>query len=128
MYPVSTLLLYLVSLSRRRHRLAEAHNARAQALRQQGQLQEAVREYGRALEAEPGNFKALFNRGFTHDRVGGQGGANCFLHGRIRNPACKDPYTSQGLQGQRQDPRPKGPRRPRAAAPGCPRSGQNPRC
>ncbi len=23
----------------------------------------------------------------------------CFLHGRIRNPACKDPYTSQGLQG-----------------------------
>ncbi len=29
----------------------------------------------------------------------------CFLHGRIRNPACKDPYTSQGLQGQRQDPR-----------------------
>ncbi len=27
----------------------------------------------------------------------------CFLHGRIRNPACKDPYTSQGLQGQRQD-------------------------
>ncbi len=29
----------------------------------------------------------------------------CFLHGRIRNPACKDPYTSQGLQGQRQEPR-----------------------
>ncbi len=29
----------------------------------------------------------------------------CFLHGRIRNPACKDPYTSQGLQGQRKDSR-----------------------
>ncbi len=29
----------------------------------------------------------------------------CFLHGRILNAACKDPYTSQGLQGQRQDPR-----------------------
>ncbi len=24
----------------------------------------------------------------------------CFLHGRIQNPACKDPNTSQGLQGR----------------------------
>ncbi len=24
----------------------------------------------------------------------------CFLHDRIRNPACKDPCTSQGLQGR----------------------------
>lgn len=52
----------------------EQANSRAFALRQQGRLVEAVREYSRALEVEPGHFKSLFNRGFTYDRVGGRAG------------------------------------------------------
>lgn len=54
---------------RRRHKLIEQLNMRAFALRQQGKLVEAVREYTRALELDLGHFKTLFNRGFTYDRV-----------------------------------------------------------
>ncbi|EFJ48329.1 hypothetical protein VOLCADRAFT_91119 [Volvox carteri f. nagariensis] len=51
-----------------RHKAIEQYNLRAFALRQQGKLVEAVREYTRALELDSNHFKTLFNRGFTYDR------------------------------------------------------------
>jgi hypothetical protein len=32
-----------------------------------------VEEYSRALALDPGHFKALFNRGFSYDKVGRRG-------------------------------------------------------
>jgi tetratricopeptide (TPR) repeat protein len=50
-------------------KLAEQHHARGYAARKQGRFDIAIDEYSRALELEPRHFKALFNRGFSHDKV-----------------------------------------------------------
>jgi tetratricopeptide (TPR) repeat protein len=56
-----------------RSKLAEQHHARGYAARKQGRFDVAVEEYSRTLALEPGHFKALFNRGFSYDKVGGRG-------------------------------------------------------
>lgn len=48
---------------------ADVHHARGFALRRKGDFHGAIAEYARALEADPGHFKAFFNRGFAHDKL-----------------------------------------------------------
>lgn len=52
-----------------RSKLAEQHHARGYAARKQGRFDVAVEEYSKALALEPRHFKALFNRGFSYDKV-----------------------------------------------------------
>jgi len=52
-----------------RSKLAEQHHARGYAARKQGRFDVAVEEYSRTLALEPRHFKALFNRGFSYDKV-----------------------------------------------------------
>lgn len=54
----------------RAHGTAQQHLARAFALRRQGDHRGAVQEYSRALALNPDDFRALFNRAFTHDKLG----------------------------------------------------------
>ena len=49
---------------------AEYHHARGLAHRKSSDYAAAVAEYTRAAELEPRHFKALFNRGFSHDKLG----------------------------------------------------------
>lgn len=48
---------------------ADAHHARGFALRRRGDFAGAIAEYSRAISADPRHFKALFNRGFAHDKL-----------------------------------------------------------
>ena len=69
---------------------ADYHHARGYAFRKQGKFEAAIEEYTQAINLDPRHFKALFNRGFSHDKVlwgllqrggeGTQGGATgaCF--------------------------------------------------
>eukprot|EP01034_Spumella_vulgaris_P006432 gene6432-8189_t len=50
--------------------VAEEHHARGYQLRKQNKFTEAIQEYSLALAADPRHFKALFNRGFAHDKLG----------------------------------------------------------
>ena len=38
-------------------------------LRKRGDYQGAILHYSKALEEQPGHFSALFNRGFSYDKV-----------------------------------------------------------
>ena len=42
---------------------------RGYAARKRGDFQGAIAEYSRALALDPRHFKALFNRGFSHDKA-----------------------------------------------------------
>jgi Flp pilus assembly protein TadD len=48
---------------------ADEHHARGYALRKAGEFRGAIEEYSAALRLDPRHFKALFNRGFSHDKV-----------------------------------------------------------
>lgn len=48
---------------------ADELHASGYRLRKQGRLEEAKEMYSKALELEPWHFKALFNRGFTNDKL-----------------------------------------------------------
>lgn len=48
---------------------AEEHHARGYMLRKRGDFQGAIAHYSRALEKQPDHFSALFNRGFSYDKV-----------------------------------------------------------
>jgi tetratricopeptide (TPR) repeat protein len=50
-------------------KLADYYHARGYAARKQGNFAGAVEEYSRALSLTPSHFKALFNRGFSYDKV-----------------------------------------------------------
>lgn len=52
-----------------RVKLADYYHARGYAARKQGNFAGAVEEYSRALSLTPNHFKALFNRGFSYDKV-----------------------------------------------------------
>lgn len=52
-----------------RAKLADYYHARGYAARKQGNFAGAVEEYSRALSLTPNHFKALFNRGFSYDKV-----------------------------------------------------------
>ena len=54
---------------RERFARAEAHHGAGYAMRKGGDFRGAVEEYTAALALAPGHFKALFNRGFSHDKV-----------------------------------------------------------
>jgi hypothetical protein len=60
----------------KRSKLADYYHARGYAARKQGNFKGAVEEYTRALALSPTHFKALFNRGFSYDKV--QTAAGCF--------------------------------------------------
>lgn len=53
----------------RRAKLADYYHARGYAARKQGDFKGAIGEYSRALSLSPTHFKALFNRGFSFDKV-----------------------------------------------------------
>lgn len=53
----------------KRAKLADYYHARGYAARKQGNFKGAVEEYTRALSLSPAHFKALFNRGFSYDKV-----------------------------------------------------------
>jgi Flp pilus assembly protein TadD len=53
----------------KRSKLADYYHARGYAARKQGNFKGAVEEYTRALALSPTHFKALFNRGFSYDKV-----------------------------------------------------------
>jgi tetratricopeptide (TPR) repeat protein len=53
----------------KRSKLADYYHARGYAARKQGNFKGAVEEYSRALALSPTHFKALFNRGFSYDKV-----------------------------------------------------------
>lgn len=53
----------------KRAKLADYYHARGYAARKQGNFKGAVDEYTRALSLSPTHFKALFNRGFSFDKV-----------------------------------------------------------
>lgn len=53
----------------KRGKLADYYHARGYAARKQGNFRGAVEEYTRALSLSPTHFKALFNRGFSFDKV-----------------------------------------------------------
>lgn len=52
-----------------RARLADEHHAKGYSLRKQGDFAAAIEEYSQAIALEPQHFKALFNRGFSWDKV-----------------------------------------------------------
>jgi tetratricopeptide (TPR) repeat protein len=52
-----------------RSKLADYYHARGYAARKHGNFQAAVEEYSRALALDNSHFKALFNRGFSYDKV-----------------------------------------------------------
>ena len=52
-----------------RHGRAEEHHAAGYAFRKQFEFLRAVEEYSSALALVPGHFKALFNRGYSYDKV-----------------------------------------------------------
>lgn len=52
-----------------RARLADEHHAKGYSLRKQGDFAAAIEEYSQAIALEPHHFKALFNRGFSWDKV-----------------------------------------------------------
>ena len=52
-----------------RARLADEHHAQGYSLRKQGNFAAAIEEYSQAIALEPHHFKALFNRGFSWDKV-----------------------------------------------------------
>lgn len=56
------------SASQRAH-LADEHHAQGYSLRKQGNFAAAIEEYSQAIALEPHHFKALFNRGFSWDKV-----------------------------------------------------------
>jgi tetratricopeptide (TPR) repeat protein len=68
-----TNILHLLSapvcLYLHRAKLADYYHARGYAARKQGNFAGAVEEYSRALSLTPSHFKALFNRGFSYDKV-----------------------------------------------------------
>lgn len=47
----------------------EEHHARGYMLRKRGDFHSAILHYSKALEAQPDHFSALFNRGFSYDKV-----------------------------------------------------------
>lgn len=52
-----------------RLRVADQHHARGYSQRKQGNFHAAIEEYSRAIALDPRHFKALFNRGFSQDKV-----------------------------------------------------------
>ena len=52
-----------------RARLADEHHAKGYSFRKQGNFAAAIEEYSQAIALEPQHFKALFNRGFSWDKV-----------------------------------------------------------
>lgn len=52
-----------------RARLADEHHAKGYSFRKQGNFAAAIEEYSQAIALEPHHFKALFNRGFSWDKV-----------------------------------------------------------
>lgn len=52
-----------------RARLAHQHHAKGYSFRKQGNFAAAIEEYSQAIALEPHHFKALFNRGFSWDKV-----------------------------------------------------------
>ena len=47
----------------------EEHHARGYMLRKRGDFHGAILHYSKALEKQPSHFSALFNRGFSYDKV-----------------------------------------------------------
>ncbi len=52
-----------------RARLADEHHGQGYSFRKQGNFAAAIEEYSQAIALEPQHFKALFNRGFSWDKV-----------------------------------------------------------
>ena len=50
-------------------RTADQHHARGYAFRKQGNFAAAIQEYSKAIQLDNHHFKALFNRGFSLDKV-----------------------------------------------------------
>ena len=48
---------------------ADAFHAEGFAYRKRGDYDAAIQAYSRAIELDPGHFKAYFNRGFAYDKV-----------------------------------------------------------
>ncbi|GFR50134.1 hypothetical protein Agub_g12286 [Astrephomene gubernaculifera] len=85
-----------------RNKVLEQYNARAFALRQQGKLLEALREYTRALEVDPCHFKTLFNRGFTYDRLGDLAAAvEDYTQALVADPHSSYAYYNRGITRDR---------------------------
>ncbi len=47
----------------------EEHHARGYMLRKRGDFHGAILHYSKGLEIQPDHFSALFNRGFSYDKV-----------------------------------------------------------
>ena len=56
-------------LASQRASLADEHHAKGYSLRKQGDFAAAIEEYSQAIALHPHHFKALFNRGFSWDKV-----------------------------------------------------------
>ena len=52
-----------------RARLADEHHGQGYSFRKKGNFAAAIEEYSQAIALEPQHFKALFNRGFSWDKV-----------------------------------------------------------
>ena len=48
---------------------ADSHHAEGFACRKRGDYEAAITDYGQALKIDPRHFKAVYNRGFSFDKV-----------------------------------------------------------
>jgi len=71
-----------------RHGRAEEHHAAGYAFRKQFEFLRAVEEYSSALALVPGHFKALFNRGYSYDKVRASPRINSYML------SCLQPFPS----------------------------------
>jgi len=76
----------------------QAHRREAQRLRHQGNTEEAVREYGRALAINPNDVDALTERGDTRRAKGDTAGALADYQRAIEIDPCRAPAHSRAAE------------------------------
>lgn len=80
-------------------RVARLHSFLVQV----GNYEQAVQDYTKALQVEPGNSYAYYNRGITRDRNGDyQGAVEDFSHAINLDPANADFFHNRGFSFRKQ--------------------------